>query len=413
METPSATGGGAVFLPAGVRPLRADDPAELGGHTLIGRLGSGGMGIVYLGRSPEGGLVAVKSAHDEMTDAETVRRFEAEAACLWRVPPASSVRLIADGTAHRPPYIITEYVEGRSVEQVVETEGPLQPEQVRALAAGAGRALASIHQAGLIHRDLKPANILLTPTGPRVIDFGIAHEVGAAGGPTGPGLVVGSPGWISPERLNRHPATAASDIFGWGCLVAYAGTGRNPFGRGDAEELARRTLEEPPDLEGLEEPLRGLVGEALAKDPAERPSAADLLTRLGHAREGAAMRPVPPIAAFARAAAGAPPVPSGTMVIPMVAPRRQGWKAVTGAAVILAAVLAAVIVITVADHGTSRTPPSSLPSASPSGGTATHSVASPEAKPGGPSGERVDDVRGHRGKGRDGKDGGKGGHGHG
>ena len=281
--SPAADGG---VLPSGVRPLRPDDPAELGGNMLVGRLGSGGMGVVYLARDPLTDLVAVKSAHGEVADAELTRRFAAEVACLRRVPDACTARLIADGTRRTPPYIVTEYVEGRSLEHLVQTGGPLPPEQVRALATGVGRALAAIHEAGLIHRDLKPANVLLTPAGPRVIDFGIAHEVGATGGQTIPGMVVGSPGWIPPERLNRQPATPASDVFGWGCLVGYAGTGHNPFGEGDLESLAERVLNGPPDLDGLEEPVRGLVEQALAKDPAVRPGAAELLARLVSGAEG-------------------------------------------------------------------------------------------------------------------------------
>jgi hypothetical protein len=201
----------------------------------------------------------------------------AEAACVRRVPDAFTARLLADGTARTPPYIITSYVEGRSLADVVRKDGPLPPEQLHALAVGVGRALAAIHEAGVVHRDLKPPNVLLTPTGPRLIDFGIAHEVSAVGGPTSPGMVVGSPGWIPPERLDRQPATPASDVFGWGCLVAYAATGRNPFGEGDHDLLARRVMLEPPDLEGLDGSLRALVGEALAKHPADRPSAAELL----------------------------------------------------------------------------------------------------------------------------------------
>ncbi|HEY0536784.1 MAG TPA: serine/threonine-protein kinase [Actinoallomurus sp.] len=267
-------------LPSGVGPLTAEDPAKIGGHALIGRLGSGGMGIVYLGRDPEGGLVAVKAAYGELTDDELVRRYEAEAACLRRAPAACTVRLLADGTAHVPPYLITEYVEGRSLAQVVNDDGPLPEVPLRALATGVARALAAIHSAGLVHRDLKPANILITLAGPRVIDFGIAQQVGDSGGPTGPGLVVGSPGWIPPERLDRQPATPASDVFGWGCVVGYAGTGRNPFGTGDPDELAQRTMQDPPNLEGLDDSLRSPVTQALNKDPAGRPNAAELLVWL-------------------------------------------------------------------------------------------------------------------------------------
>jgi hypothetical protein len=278
MRKPSAVADGG--LPSGVGPLIAGDPADIGGHPLIGRLGSGGMGIVYLGKDPQGGFVAVKAAYGEITDDALVHRFEAEATCLRRAPARWTVRLLADGTAHTPPYLITEYVEGRSLAHVVTEDGPLRGTSLRALATGVAQALAAIHGAGLIHRDVKPANILLTPTGPRLIDFGIAHQVGEAGGPTSPGMVVGSPGWIPPERLDRRPATPASDIFGWGSVVAFAGTGRNPFGKGDPDELAQRTMHDPPELWGLDESLRGPVTQALRKDPAGRPTAADLLAWL-------------------------------------------------------------------------------------------------------------------------------------
>jgi eukaryotic-like serine/threonine-protein kinase len=288
MTTPS-TSADEGGLPSGVRPLTAEDPTEIGGHPLIGRLGSGGMSIVYLGRDPEGGLVAVKAASGELTDDELIRRYQAEAACLRRTPAPCTVRLLADGTTHVPPYLITEYVEGRSLARVVNEDGPLQGPSLRALATGVARALAATHSSGLVHRDVKPANIMITSSGPRVIDFGIAQHVGDSGGPTGPGMVAGSPGWIPPERLNRQPATPASDVFGWGCVVGFAGTGRNPFGTGDPDELAQRTMHDPPDLDGLEDSLRGPVTQALNKDPAGRPNAAELLAwlRLSSVREAA------------------------------------------------------------------------------------------------------------------------------
>ncbi|MCW2865758.1 MAG: hypothetical protein JWP48_7466 [Actinoallomurus sp.] len=268
--------GGGVVLPPGVRPLEITDPAEIGGHQLVGRLGSGGMGVVYLGNDRKGSLAAIKAAHNETTDEKLRRRLRAEAACVRRVPSAYTARLLADGTEQTPPFIVTEYVEGRSLEDIIENDGPLPPEQLRALATGVARALAAIHHAGLIHRDLKPTNVLLPPSGPRVIDFGIAQEIPAFGGATSDGMVMGSPGWISPERLTRSPATPAADIFGWGCLIAYAGTGRNPFGQDDPEDVAQRTIHEPPDLDGLESSLRPQVQAALAKDPTERPAAREL-----------------------------------------------------------------------------------------------------------------------------------------
>lgn len=279
MVSLSGAGEGGPALPPGVKLLEATDPAEIGGYELAGRLGCGGMGVVYLASDRRGNLVAVKAAYKDATDQER-RRLRGEAACLRRVPSAYTARLLADGTDQIPPYIITEYVQGRSLEDIVEDDGPLPPEQLRALGLGVARALAAVHHVGLIHRDLKPANVLLPPSGLRLIDFGIAQEIPASGGMTSSGIVMGSPGWISPERLTTGPATPAADVFGWGCLVAYAGTGRNPFGQGDFEAVAQRTIHAPPDLDGLEPSLRRAVEAALAKDPAERPPARELSTWL-------------------------------------------------------------------------------------------------------------------------------------
>jgi serine/threonine protein kinase len=273
--------GSASAPPSDLIPLATGDPVETAGYSLIGRLGSGGMGIVYLGRAEDGGLAAVKIAHDRLSgDEEVHARFRAEAACLARVPAHCTARLLLDGTEETPPYIITEYIPGRSLREAVEKDGPLPAEQLEALAKGVARKLAAIHDAGLLHRDLKPANVLLAPTGPRIIDFGIAQPVAASGGPTGIGMVVGTVGWIAPERLSHRPATQASDMFTWGCLVTYAGTGRNPFGVGEPHEMARRAIVEPPDLDGLPPSLRPLVEATLAKTPADRPTAEQVLDRL-------------------------------------------------------------------------------------------------------------------------------------
>ena len=363
----SAAGGGAI-LPPGVTPLELEDPAEIGGHPLVGRLGSGGMGVVYLGRDRHGRLVAVKAAHtDTIGDDEVQRRFQAEAAFTRRVPPTCTARLLVDGTDQTPPYTISEYVEGRSLEHVVETGGPLPPEQLRALATGVARALAAIHWAGLIHRDLKPANILLTPTGPRVIDFGIAQETPASGGTTGAGMVVGSPGWIPPERLTRNPATPAADLFGWGCLVGYAGTGRNPFGQGDSDEVARRAIHEPPDLDGLDPSVRHLVEATLAKDPADRPSAGDLLARLS---------PADPLSDRK------PRRGSATNVMPVPAARRRMVKAMAAgsAAVAVAATLTA-MVATDADRTVRRKPDHGAVVAPPTLAAETDLTAVPRPRP--------------------------------
>jgi hypothetical protein len=431
MGTPPAAPGEG-FLPAGVRPLRFDDPAELGGHRLVGRLGSGGMSVVYLGRDPLEGFVAIKTAHGGPADVDLARRFAAEAECLRRLPEGCTARLVKDGATRTPPYLVIEYVEGKSLAHVVDTGGPLPPEQVSAVATGVLRALAAVHRAGLVHRDIKPPNIVLTVSGPRLIDFGIAQEVGASGGPTGPETVMGSAGWIPPERLNRQSATPASDVFGWGALVVYAATGRNPFGQADAEELARRIVAEPPDLDGVEAPLRDLVAESLAKDPSARPSAEELLARIsgnilaapvdvaapaeadvaapaeaedaedgdtGEATEpedaGAAEEPVV-TAADSDAEPDSEPVPDAE---PELAPPIR-WRrpAAAAAAVAVATALTAVLLTRGADHDMARTPPSGAPSvARPGDGTprATHREpvvrersGRPTTRPEEPSGRR-------------------------
>lgn len=389
MGTPSAAPDDG-FLPAGVRPLRAGDPEELGGHRLVGRLGSGGMGVVYLGRDPLDGLVAIKTAHGHAADAELARRFAAEADCLRRLPEGCTSRLVKDGTTRTPPYLVIEYVEGRSLAHVVDTGGPLPPEQVRAVATGVLRALAAVHRAGLVHRDIKPPNVVLTVSGPRLIDFGIAQEIGASGGPTGPETVMGSAGWIPPERLNRQAATPASDVFGWGCLVVYAATGNNPFGHADADELARRIVAEPPELDGIDGPLRDLVAEALSKDPATRPSAEELLARISGdavAREPAeAVEPVETVesgeafdsfeaveAVGPVESAEAAEEPEGADVASdaepaLASPVRRRWPALAAAGVAVVTALTVVLLTRGADHDVAHTPASIAPSATRSGG---------------------------------------------
>ncbi|MGI5225977.1 serine/threonine-protein kinase [Actinoallomurus sp. CA-142502] len=389
MRTPTASADES--LPAGVRPLTSEDPAQIGGYPLLGRLGHGGMGVVYLGRGPDGALVAVKTAHGETAgDEDLTRRYEAEAACLRRAPAVYVARLVADGSGHRPPYVVTEYVEGPSLAQAVKADGPLAGAALRALAVGVARALAAVHHAGLIHRDVKPANIILSATGPRLIDFGIARPVGDAGGPTGPGMVVGSPGWIPPERLECLPATPASDVFGWGCVIGFAATGRNPFGRGDPDALAERTMFDAPDLDGLDDSLRGPVSQALSKSPAGRPAAAELQVWLDWA--GATREPVREVPA--RRTAPEPDLPhtgdrepfptggrSGTRDLPR--PRRPSASApVAVAATATAAALVAALVTTAADHGghLPETPHGGTPTAVPSNAAVTHRVVVPHRR---------------------------------
>ncbi|QKW38111.1 serine/threonine protein kinase [Actinomadura sp. NAK00032] len=260
-----------------IRPLEPADPRQVAGHPLLGRLGSGGMGTVYLGADPEsGGRVAVKTIHPHLAvDPVYRRRFKDEAYLASRVASFCTARVLAHGEEDGRPYLVTDYVGGVSLHDRLVHDGPLPPADLHGVAVGVASALAAIHAAGLVHRDLKPANVMLTLSGCRVIDFGIASGPDSAAAPGPSGQVLGTPGWMAPEVLVGGPATPAADIFAWGCLIAHAGTGQMPIG-GDPATL--RTGE--PDLDGLPEPLVPAVRAALAPDPAARPTASDLLLAL-------------------------------------------------------------------------------------------------------------------------------------
>ncbi|WP_162795479.1 serine/threonine-protein kinase, partial [Nonomuraea lactucae] len=255
-----------------MRPLTVGDPVIIGRYLLLGRLGSGGMGVVYLAEHPRGGLVAVKTPHAVHLKDPTLRaRFAGEVAFSRRVVPFCTAAVVEDGTDRDRPYLVSEHVPGPALSQVVAAGGPLTPDLAYGVALGVAGAMVAVHDAALVHRDLKPANVLLSARGPRVIDFGIARDVDTTGAYTEAGQVMGSPGWVSPERLTGGPALPASDVFAWGCLVAFAATGHHPFGAGEDDVLARRIVLEAPRLDGVPAPLRPAVEAALAKDPAARP----------------------------------------------------------------------------------------------------------------------------------------------
>ncbi|MFF8383907.1 protein kinase [Streptomyces kanasensis] len=261
-------------------PLTPDDPAAIGPFRLLGRLGTGGMGRVYLARSVGGRTVAVKVVHPELAAREEFRRrFTREVAALERVGGAGTAPVLGSDTAAEAPWVAIGYVAGPSLRAVVgDGYGPLPAASVRALAVGLAEALRHIHAAGLVHRDLKPANVLLTVDGPRVIDFGIARAVDTVtdGGLTGTGAIVGSPGFMSPEQVRGERVTPASDVFCLGSVLAYAATGRSPFGTADSgvHALMFRIAHDEPDLADLPPELDELVRACLAKDPADRPTAA-------------------------------------------------------------------------------------------------------------------------------------------
>ncbi|GAB2835811.1 hypothetical protein GCM10022221_38710 [Actinocorallia aurea] len=286
-------------LPGGIHPLALEDPKSVGGYPLLGRIGSGGMGTVYLAEGADGARVAVKTIHPRLAEDAVFRaRFADEAALAGRVASFCTAAIVAHGedTALHPkglPYIISEYIGGVPLARRVNESGPLPVSDLHGVAVGTATALAAIHEAGLVHRDLKPSNVVLTLSGPRVIDFGIARALDASTSLTSTGTVLGTPGWMAPEVLVGGTATPAADVFAWGLLMAYAGTGRPAFGEGQALDVARRVVQEEPDLDGLEEgQLKDLVRAALAKKPADRPTAPELMMRLV-GREEAAQAPEP------------------------------------------------------------------------------------------------------------------------
>ncbi|MES9601606.1 MULTISPECIES: DUF4389 domain-containing protein [Actinomadura] len=262
-------------------PLEHDEPRVLGPYRLLGRLGRGGMGTVYLAAEPDGRRVAVKVVNRELAgEPAFLARFRREVTAARRVHRFCTAPVIDAELDQDPPYIVTEYIDGPSLEKAVGDRGPLPGSDLEGLAVGVATALAAIHGAGIVHRDLKPANVLLSSTGPRVIDFGIARALDAPDGPTRTGQFVGTPSYIAPEVLRGEPVEQASDVFAWGCVVAYAGTGRPPFQSGTVAETFRRIEHEEPDLAGLDPRLREVVAAALGKDPRDRPTARRLLTLL-------------------------------------------------------------------------------------------------------------------------------------
>ncbi|WUI01610.1 DUF4389 domain-containing protein [Spirillospora sp. NBC_00431] len=262
-------------------PLEQDEPRVLGPYRLLGRLGRGGMGTVYLAAEPDGRRVAVKVVNRELAgEPAFLARFRREVTAARRVHRFCTAPVLDAGLDQDPPYIVTEYIDGPSLEKAVGGKGPLPGSDLEGVAVGVATALAAIHGAGIVHRDLKPANVLLSSTGPRVIDFGIARALDAPDGPTRTGQFVGTPAYIAPEVLRGEPVEQASDVFSWGCVVAYAGTGRPPFQGKTVAETFQRIGHDEPDLDGLDPRLRDVVAAALGKDPRGRPTARQLLTRL-------------------------------------------------------------------------------------------------------------------------------------
>ncbi|NYI97837.1 serine/threonine protein kinase [Streptomonospora nanhaiensis] len=290
--------------------LLPEDPTHVGPYELVGRVGAGGMGTVYAATIPGvRGYLAVKVITEEHATTPRFRRqFAHEARLLARVNSPCVARFVQADVEAPLPWLATEYVPGPTVRHHVERHGPLRGGMLWGLAAGAAEALRAVHAVGIVHRDLKPSNVVIAPSGPKILDFGIARPTAPEdptrwmrvrrfrrrvrtlrlpepadlpGDPEAsavPADRVGTPGWISPEQYRGQPATDRSDVFLWGCLVAFAAAAHDPFGHGHPKEMARRVLREEPDLDRLPGRLESLVLAAMSKDPADRPTAAEVLT---------------------------------------------------------------------------------------------------------------------------------------
>ncbi|MFI0374037.1 protein kinase [Actinomadura sp. 1N219] len=256
-------------------PLRPGDPHQLGDYYLDGRLGSGGQGVVYEGFGPDGARVAVKVLR-RVSDAD-LATFDREIRAWRRVEPFCTTKVLHADLSGPLPYVVSEYVPGRDLGRDVWEKGPFGPENVRRLALGVATALVAVHRAGVVHRDLKPENILLGPDGPRVIDFGIAR-IEEPSDTTA--VVMGSLRYMPPERYRRERGDAKVDIWGWGAVVLFAATGHDAFDGATLDQLRDQIEHRDPDTSALDEPLRGLVRSALAKDPAGRPTSEQLLLTL-------------------------------------------------------------------------------------------------------------------------------------
>ncbi|GLZ04367.1 hypothetical protein Acsp03_18330 [Actinomadura sp. NBRC 104412] len=299
--------------------LRAGDPSAIGSFRLLGLLGEGGQGAVFLGEAPDGQRVAVKVLHARLTGDERARRlFLRESAVARSVEPYCTARVLAADVDGDRPYIVSEYVEGESLSDLVRRAGPRDAGGLERLAIGTAAALRGIHRAGIVHRDFKPSNVLLSPDGPRVIDFGIARAVTSA--TTMTSGIVGTPAYMSPEQVSGGDIGPPSDVFSWAVTMTFAATGSPIFGTDGIPAVLHRVLNVDPDLSALPPAMSGLLAACLRKNPADRPTMAEILRQL--------LGDEPPAPPFP------PPVPRTTPTAlppaPVPAPRTASTTGVPG-----------------------------------------------------------------------------------
>ncbi|MEU8797236.1 protein kinase [Spirillospora sp. NPDC048819] len=291
-------------------PLRSGDPTELGGYMILGRLGEGGQGAVFLGRPtgaaqtlPAADHVAIKLLHGGLAGDDSARaRFVRELEVAKRVARFCTAQVLDADVAGDQPYIVSEYVPGVSLHHVVRTEGARTGGALERLAISTLTALTAIHQAGIVHRDFKPHNVMMGPDGPRVIDFGVARALGAAGETQN----VGTPAYMAPEHFTGGEVSTASDMFAWGTTMVFAATGRPAFGNDEMATVMHRILTGEPEIGDLSSPMRELVLACLSKEPSQRPTAREAQERLVGAAGGSSSAPIQPLPAFPGLPADAP-----------------------------------------------------------------------------------------------------------
>ncbi|SDG92158.1 protein kinase domain-containing protein [Nonomuraea jiangxiensis] len=323
-----------------MKPLIATDPVRVEGHRILGRLGEGGQGVVYLGEAADGRRVAIKMLGAGLDDPDARVRFRQEIEYARRVKAFCTAQVLASGEAGGTPYVVSEFVDGPSLAQVIAERGALRGAELRRLAIGTLTALAAIHQAGVVHRDFKPGNVLLSRDGPRVIDFGISRALEEA--EPGGDHLVGTPPYMAPEQFGGQQAGPRADMFAWAATMVAAANGSPPFGTGDVPALINRIMTAEPVLGELDGELRELAVRCLAKDPRERPTAPRaLLTLLGHRVPEGALRGTGEHRLLAEGQqSAAPPAKE-----PGAAVARRRWPLVAGTAGLAVAVTAAVLLL--------------------------------------------------------------------
>lgn len=272
-------GGGAPSVP--LLPLLSRDPQQLGEFRLLGRLGSGGMGTAFLGQGPSGWVV-VKESHASVGSDPVLRaRLQREVAAMRQAAGPFTAAVVDADLDAEVPWVAMEFVPGETLARTIAATGPLSPSEVAGLARGLIAGLAFLHERGVVHRDLKPSNIMLSPSGPRLIDLGIA-EVDEATQLTRTGSIMGSTGWLAPEQIRGDGVGPATDVHAWALCVVYAASGTPPFGGDTSGAAVYRVLETTPDLPAsVKPPLSRIISQALNKDPGSRPTAVAIANDLG------------------------------------------------------------------------------------------------------------------------------------